>query len=111
MKDWLFASPRSISVTIYVLSVWQQGGEAETPVESLVPAHPGDLIEQSYPETGMKTSDLYRTKNIPERFNHPGSSQSIFVKECDLQIMMDVSFSSPAHTPRDPFCWPTIIVY
>ena len=67
------------------LSVWQQGGEAETPVESLVPAHPGDLIEQSYPETGIKTSDLYRTKNIPERFNHPGSSQSIFVKECDLQ--------------------------
>lgn len=87
MKDWLFASPRSIpvNVTIYVLSVWQQRGEAETPVESLVPAHPGDLIEQSYPETGMKTSDLYRTKNIPERFNHPGSSQSIFVKECDLQ--------------------------
>lgn len=83
IKDWLFASPRSIPVTIYVLSVWQQGGEAETP--SLVPAHPGDLIEQSYPETGIKTSDLYRTKNIPERFNHPGSSQSIFVKECDLQ--------------------------
>ena len=57
----------------------------ETPVESLAPAHPGELIEQNHPETGLKTSDLYRTKNIPERFNHPGSSQSIFVKECDLQ--------------------------
>ena len=26
-----------------------------------------------HPETGLKTSDFYRTKNIPERFNHPGN--------------------------------------
>ena len=54
----------------------------ETPVESLAPAHPGEWIEQSHPETGLKTSDFYRTKNIPERFNHPGSSQCIFGVTC-----------------------------
>ena len=24
-----------------------------------------------HPESGLKTSDFYKTKNIPERFNHP----------------------------------------
>lgn len=25
----------------------------------------------THPEAGLKTSDFYKTKNIPERFNHP----------------------------------------
>ena len=73
----------------------------EPPVESLAPAHPGELIEQSHPETGLKTSDLYHTKNIPERFNHPGRSQCIFVKgvtckdTCSIVSSPDWYFSCP----------------
>lgn len=26
----------------------------------------------SHPEAGLRTSDFYRTKDMPERFNHPG---------------------------------------
>ena len=25
----------------------------------------------SHPESGMRTSDFYKTKNIPKRFDHP----------------------------------------
>lgn len=39
-----------------------------TPIES----HPEVLEEPGHPEPEAKTSDFYHTKNLPERFNHPG---------------------------------------
>lgn len=34
-------------------------------------ALPTPTKDSVHPEAGLKTSDFYKTKNIPERFNHP----------------------------------------
>ena len=34
-----------------------------------------ELNEEESHKTELKTSDVYHTKNIPERFDHPGESE------------------------------------
>ena len=35
-----------------------------------------------HPESGLKTSDFYKTENIPERFNHPDWFEGYNTKQC-----------------------------
>ena len=55
------------------LSSQNQAKEVSEEEQEVASVHSEDEgREYQHPEAGLKTSDFYHTKDIPERFNHPG---------------------------------------